>query len=263
MTLSSPFPFLEALEQLAQQKVLPTALSSFELRQQFSNEVMRSSFFSAKNMLEEILDETKRHVQSIIDPQTIQRSDRITPENPQGNVTVGFDPATARLEIKKLYEKLGYDPGDARGTIQDLSSEARINLVLKTNVELAQGAGNFLKSNDPAQVEDFPCQELVRFGDRKEPRDWQQRWLIAAQVVGDVDAVAAMPRMIARKDSPIWQELGNADDGLGNPFPPFAFQSGMWVQEVSREEAVKLGVIDPQDQVRPQTIQAGEIFFKE
>jgi hypothetical protein len=37
------------------------------------------------------------------------------------------------------------------------------------------------------------------------------------------------------------------DDGLGNPYPPFAWNSGMWIQDVSLAEALDLGVMQPGD----------------
>ena len=62
--------------------------------------------------------------------------------------------------------------------------------------------------------------------------------------------------MIALKDDPVWEQLGSSDlfdDGLDNPYPPFAFNSGMDVQDVDRDEAIKLGLIDRDTQVVPQS----------
>jgi hypothetical protein len=70
-------------------------------------------------------------------------------------------------------------------------------------------------------------------------------------------------RMVARKDSPIWDSLGDSDlfdDGLDNPFPPFAFNSGMWTEEISRDEAVELGLIDEGDKVEPQELNLESLF---
>jgi len=53
--------------------------------------------------------------------------------------------------------------------------------------------------------------------------------------------------MIALKNSDIWDRLGDSNtfpDALGNPYPPFAFNSGMGVEDVSRTEAEQLGVIE-------------------
>ena len=54
--------------------------------------------------------------------------------------------------------------------------------------------------------------------------------------------------MIALKNSDIWDRLGDSTtfpDALGNPYPPFAFNSGMGVEDISRAEAERLGVIEP------------------
>jgi hypothetical protein len=70
--------------------------------------------------------------------------------------------------------------------------------------------------------------------------------------------LAETGRMIALKDSEIWQALGDGEDGstdtLGNPFPPFAFLSGMGVRDIGYTEAVALGVIEPGEKVEPQKL---------
>jgi|GEM_PF-3377016 len=61
-------------------------------------------------------------------------------------------------------------------------------------------------------------------------------------------------RMIARKDSPIWSELGssaNFDDALDVEYPPFAFNSGMWVRDIDRDEALALGLIEADTVIEP------------
>ena len=59
--------------------------------------------------------------------------------------------------------------------------------------------------------------------------------------------------MIALKSDPVWQTIGDSTlfpDALGNPYPPFAFNSGMWVRDVSREDAIALGLMAATDPVR-------------
>ena len=57
--------------------------------------------------------------------------------------------------------------------------------------------------------------------------------------------------MVALKTSPIWAALGNGAGGyrdtLGNPFPPFAYGSGLAWADVSRDEAIELGLISSSD----------------
>jgi hypothetical protein len=259
MPLRSPTPFREALAQLAARGILPTNMSAAEISA-MEAAARRRSFLSARTLIEELLESYKANVEAIIAPRQVTREGRL--------VTEGLDLATARMETKQLLRGLGYSPDPAkRGTLQDLSSDPRINLVLETNTQLTQGAGHFIQGNDPDVVGSFPCWELVRFEDRKEKRDWPARWRIAAQVAGDANAarvLAETGRMIARKDSGIWQALGDGaggfTDGLGNPFPPFAFKSGMWVQDVSFEESEALGLVTLSTRVQPRSIDAGEIF---
>ena len=53
--------------------------------------------------------------------------------------------------------------------------------------------------------------------------------------------------LVALKNSPIWQALGDGvggyNDTLGNPYPPFAFDSGMAWVGVDRSECIKLGLV--------------------
>jgi hypothetical protein len=118
-------------------------------------------------------------------------------------------------------------------------------------------------------VDEWPALELFRAEDRLRPRGdpsykgdasigWGDRWQEAARASGDDDALACYQkfgRMVALKDSPIWDELGNEwEDSLGNPFPPFAFGSGMDVEQIGREEAIALGLMDDTDSVAPRAI---------
>lgn len=262
MTFTSPNPFAEALAFIARKRSLPTALSSAEMRQRFTTQALNASMISARTMQTNILDAYRTNVEAIVFPQTIQRADRITDTNPEGNVSVALDAGTARMQLKALHRQNGYtpDPEDA-GTLKDLASDARINLVLDTNKDIALGLGWYVQGQDQAVLDAFPCQELIRVEARNKVRDWPTRWLAAANSVGDTDALriyGETQRMIARKDSPIWQALGDGaggyKDSLGNPFPPFAFSSGEGVRDVSYTESVELGAIKAGDQIEPQPL---------
>lgn len=264
--MTPPLPFREALQHLLSKQVMPTSMGSAEIAA-LDASVRRQSFFSARTLLEDLIQQYKADVESIINPQRVQRADRVTPDNPEGWVTEGLDPATARLRAQQLLDSLGYDPGEDRGTIKDLRSRARIDLVVKTNTELAQGAGHFVKQNDPELVDAFPALELTRYEQRHEPRDWQQRWILAAQVAGDPQAYGALGnhgRLVALKSSGIWQALGDGAGGytdtLGNPYPPFAFGSGMWTQEVDREDAEALGLLQRLEVAAPAQFDFGSLF---
>jgi hypothetical protein len=246
MTFEQPVPFREAVRQAVSRKVLPTNLSSADLAG-LSRGILRSSMTSARTTLSGLLDNYKSGIASIVDPKQVTRLGQPL------TVTEGFNPASLRGFIKDYLKSISYAPAAGEeGTIKDLSSDGRIDLVIKTNVETAQGAGKFIQGNlDEDVVDLWPAWELVRYEQRKVERDWSARWRIAAQVAGDAKAAACLElqgRMCALKSSDIWQALGDGEGGytdtLGNPYPPFAFQSGMWCDDVSREEAEELGLLE-------------------
>ena len=148
-------------------------------------------------------------------------------------------------ESRKLLERMLKDqnyqplPGQ-EGTIKDLASMRRIQTSLRTNVSLLQGWGQKNRGLLGGAVSAFPGWELVRFLSRKVPRgDWPERFERAG---GELSAGG---RMIALKDDPVWEELGNGDDdSIGCDYPPFAWGSGMAWRQVSRREMLALGLID-------------------
>ncbi len=259
MITDSPIPFSEAVKHLASKEVLPTSMTSAQLKS-VDAALRRQSLFSAQTMLEGYLEKIKSVIESVLNPTTGEREGQ--------PVNVGLNPATAREQLREALTEIGYEPEAGKtGTIEDLASSKRLNLVVKTNVELAQGAGKFIQSNSDEEVVDlYPAWELVRYEDRKEPRDWETRWRIAAETAGDASAMAGMSegRMVALKSSDIWQELGDGaggyDDGLGNPYPPFAFNSGMWTEDVSRDDAEELGLLEPGEKAEAADFDFSSLF---
>ncbi len=229
MILSAPMPFHEALNAHEIKSLLPTTGDSAALRA-LDADVKRRALFSATVSSAE-------HLQKI--------SDVVN-----GILTGQLDQASGRLQIKQLLAAAGYEPSEElAGGLQDLSSDRRINLQIETNVQTAQGFGWFAQGNRPGALLAFPAQELVReIVPKGAERDWAERWTKAGgQFYGS--------RMIALKNDPVWDKLGDSslfDDGLDNPWPPFAFNSGMGVRDIGYTEAVELGVMEPGTSVMPQ-----------
>jgi len=250
MALENAQPFQEANDVLAQKQILATKMSTAQLRD-LDRWIRFQSFFSARTAEADYLDEAKSTIESILNPKPDERG-----------VTTGMNPAYARQALKDFLQKIGYQPDpDKRGSLQDLSSDARINLVVKTNVEMAQGAGNWIQSQDAAVLDQFPADELFRLEARTKHRDWVNRFRIAGDqsgfAIGDGWTITPDGRMIALKNHPIWEELGssdNFDDALDQPWPPFAFNSGMWVRDVDRTEAIAAGIMDRGEIIKPRSI---------
>ncbi len=97
----------------------------------------------------------------------------------------------------------------------------------RSGVRLSQ----FRPGTDPEVLDAYPAGELVHVKNGTEPYDWKTRWL-------EFDGKIHGGRMIALKGDPIWLKISD----FGHPHPPFAFASGMDMVDVSRVEAVGLGL---------------------
>lgn len=144
------------------------------------------------------------------------------------------DLSKIRMMIRDDLRRANYapEPGQAN-TIHDLFSQARLDVIIKTNVAQARGYMQYAEGMSPGAFAAFPAQEFTRIRHSNTPRkDWPQRWAKAGgKTYGG--------RMIALKDDPVWERLSV----FGNPFPPFDWGSGMGVLDVDRKTAIQLGLV--------------------
>ena len=244
---TKPLSWLEGIRRLAARKVLPTTLGTEDLRR-LGGDVKRWGIFSAKianaDALQEINDVVTEVVRGITPKDeetfTVTQKDGTTYEKRKKPLQLSIPDAKLRLRDK--FRELGVTVENPAkiGTIEDPESDARLQLIVTTQEELAQGYGRFIANQDPDLLDLWPCQELVRISPSLVQRDWKERWARCGGHFYD-------GRMIALKNADIWDKLGDSNtfpDALGNPYPPFAFNSGMDVRNVSREDAEQLGVIE-------------------
>lgn len=246
----------EALKQWRSRQIFETDLGSADLRT-FSRELLNRSIFSARVTNAEFLQE----VADVVDDMLAGK----------------INQATGRLRLLRKLKELGYDPAIGfpddmaqippaeRGSLQDLSSQQRLDLILETNMRMAAGYAQVLAGNTPYALREYPAWELVRLYHRDVPRGspdsrsigWEQRWQDAGGAVGAFDhpITAVESPMIARKDSPIWQALGDGaggySDTLGNPYPPFAFRSGKAWRPVARAQCAELRLVTGEESSAP------------
>ncbi len=222
MIFDKPIAFAEAIASRAVKSALPTELGSRELSS-LAPELRERAMFSARTTNAGYLEKINSLITDLVDGKT--------------------DQATVRLRLQEGLQEFDYQPSvDERGTLRDLSSDARLNLIIETNARQAQGYGYWQQGQDEDLLFAFPAQELFRAESRKVERDWSRRWQEAGGEFFDGG------RMIALKDDSIWTEIS----AFGTPYPPFDFNSGMDVRDISRREAIALGVIDAQEKVAPQ-----------
>lgn len=222
----------DALAAAQKRGLLPTSLSTKELRE-LGAQVLARSVFSAKASNAIFVSDLKKVIDQLA----------------AGDIGEG----QARTALWEVLDLLGYDsekggfPGEElepalKGTLQDLKSFRRRDLIVRTQRDLMQGAGDQMRGQEPDRLSEFPAWELVRVLDVAVPRDWPSRWRIAG------GSPTPDGRLIALKGDPIWGELGSYDnfqDALGVDHPPFAFNSGMGWREISGEEARAMGITGP------------------
>ena len=213
-------------EQILAKAILPTGLSSEEIRDTIAPEIRRRSFFSARTAEAEYLVKA-RQVCADVAAGKIGQSE-------------------ARFQLEGFLDSVGWPaPGNASGDITDLGSIARLDLIIDTQRDMAHSVA-LLDAQTDANLDEFPAWRLTRFGTREVPRKWGERWAAAFSACGG-EGCARNGEMVALKGSPVWEHLGAGAGGykdtLGNPFPPFAFNSGMDWESVDREEAEGLGLV--------------------
>lgn len=148
------------------------------------------------------------------------------------------DLSKIRMMIRDDLRRANYTPEPGQeNTIHDLFSQARLDVIIKTNVAQARGYMQYAEGTSPGAFAAFPAQEFTRIAHRRNQRqDWPQRWAKAGgKTYGG--------RMIALKDDPVWERLSV----FGNPFPPFDWGSGMGVLDVDRKTAIQLGLISDEE----------------
>lgn len=146
----------------------------------------------------------------------------------------GVDISEARKLMRADLDRAHYQPDPGKeGTIKDLYSKARLDVILKHNLRQARGMIQRARGMTPGAFAAFPAQEFKRTHKRQtERKDWPERWHKAGgKVYGG--------RMIALKTDPVWERLSV----FGNPFPPFDWGSGMGVIGVDRKTAIELGLV--------------------
>jgi hypothetical protein len=245
MKFTEPIDFDAALDLLRAREAMPTRLGTAELRP------LRAALGQRALLLARVT--SARYVQAVKDTVLALLNGTI-------------NRATARLELKELLDEMGYTPeagfpGEpsvppAESELQNLRSDRRIELILRTETALAANRAYQIAGQTDTALHLWPAWELLRVQPREVPRglrlergslvedpgeDWPARW----QAVG---GTLYQGRMIAAKDDPIWDEIGstrNFSDALDSDVPPFAFGSGYGLRQVPRAECIALGVIPP------------------
>lgn len=210
--------------------LLPTDFGSDEIKARYAREILQRSILSARMSAAHYLAKIRE----------------VTTALAAGRINA----ADARAQLLAVLEQMGHSPQDAGG-LRNPASIRRLNLILDTQTQMASSVATLSEQTD-ATLYQWPAWELTRMETRAVPRaDWMQRWTAAGNSVGWDGALKRS--FIALKSSPIWQALGDGvggfKDTLGNPYPPFAYSSGMNWREVDRDTCEKLGLLKSNQQI--------------
>lgn len=245
LTLTGSDAITQAMRLAVERDLLPTELGSAEL-QEITMRMKERVFFSARTSNLWYLDRLKALVERYVKGEGKDN-----------------DLAQLRVEARRLLAQAGYTPeagfpGDealgippaTAGSLRDLSSEKRLNLIYDTQAQLMRGQG--LKLRGAKRADRYPAWELVRVAkfNSEYQREWKKRWDIASDNVDGLGTLnlkleTGSSRLIALKSSPIWLALGSSalfPDAVNADHPPFAFNSGMGWREVPLEEAEEFGL---------------------
>jgi hypothetical protein len=214
MMFASPRPFREALDAQTVKVLLPTTLRSDMLAQippALRERALFSSGVTNADVLQQIDDGLKR----IVSGETTE--------------------SAVQSELRVLVDRLG---------VEELQSDARLKLIVETNTDLARGYGSWRQSQQQVILDEFPAWEFFRAEERKEPREWPDRWAAAGGEFFPGPADYPDGRMIALKNDPIWTAIS----AFGLPYAPFDFNSGMDLEDVDRDECERLGLLAAADE---------------
>lgn len=135
-------------------------------------------------------------------------------------------------EMQKKAMELGLGPL-GKTPITDVRNESRLKLIFDTNRKAAQDYGNFKQGMDPDVLNEFPCQRFIRVARVDEPRPSHE----------------AHKGEVHRKDDlQFWIDM-NPDFGV--PWGPWGFNSQMGVEDVGRDEAESMGLVQPGEVIQP------------
>lgn len=218
MIFPHPVTLKEAMETRAARAILPTDMSA-KMLSTLPREVRERAIFSAGVQNVDFMTQAKEAIDKMVSGVT--------------------DRATQRTMLKQLAERF---------ELTALQADSRLNLILDTQVKMANGFGSWIEGQHPSILLMWPASELYRAEDRKEPRDWPARWEEAGGEFYPGDADYARGRMIALKSDPIWTDISAFD----LPYAPFDYNSGMDLRDIDRDEAVELGLIDEDDTQNPE-----------
>lgn len=230
--IKKPTKFAEAIRKLGSKTPLAVALSS-EQWQTMPDDIRDNAFFTANVSSAKMLTQLKGKLMTFL-----EQTKEMTRSGETSLAVGGRSDFVAQMQDWALKNGMGdpLPPGVGRGErglipeIKDIASNRRLKLIFDTQIRQSYAKGSLKFSTQPEIVNTWPAWRFVRDGYVKEAR-------------GDHSQHEGEVRL--KSDDAYWAARNKpSDGGFGVPHGPWGFNSQMGVEEVSRTEAIRLGLID-------------------
>ena len=240
--LIKPLKFQEAIKRLGKKKPVARKLSSKQWAA-MPTQIRERAYFTANVESMKFLNRSKKMIKDYLSG---AREMVTTPDGRRVSALKKTGRADFVYEMQKLAKQTGMGnvlpPGEdmSRDMItrtKDIASETRLNLIFDTQTQQAQSYGYYKQGQDPAILDAYPAQRFIRAEQRKDPRPLHK----------------SNRNEVRRKDDmEFWLRM-NAQSigGFAVPFGPWGFNSGMDVEDVRRDKAIQMGLIEKNEQVLP------------
>lgn len=234
MELVKPVPYQEALDKLGRETVRTSGLTSSQWRD-VPLALRENAFFSSRVENARFLQRARDSINGFV------AESRETLDNGQVALKTGSRAQFVRdMQQFAVAEGMGpVDPKDS-GTIKDIRSQKRLELIFDTKTRQAHDYGYWKQGQDPDILDEFPAQRFIRIQPVKEPRDYHIQFEDQVRLKSDVA---------------FWT-IVNQDFGV--PWGPWGWGCGHDVEDVARDEAESLGLLTPDQAVEPATEQMNE-----
>jgi hypothetical protein len=234
MQFVKPAPFTEAVDKLDSKTVVGSGLNS----EQWSNvplALRERGFFSSQIESVRFLQRGRDSLADFL------QGNRETLDNGQTALKTGSRADFIKqMQDFAIAEGMGpLDPAD-EGSIKDIRTERRLGLIFDVQTRQAQDYGYWKQGMDVDVLNAYPAQRFIRETPVKEPRDYHQLHENEVQLKTNLG---------------FWMAL-NHDFKV--PWGPWGWGCGHTVEDVDRAEAVRIGLLKPDQEVKPADLDFNE-----
>lgn len=230
--INIPLVFKEAIDFILNKDVVPESEWDNQYWKDQEDDVTLRAFWSSRVENARFLD----RAQSFLFDELIGTTEEVTgPDGIQRTALRAGGRANFVRQTREFMVKEGMVSGEdeffdvENKDITDIRSENRLRLIYDTNIRQAYGFGQWKQGQHPAILKRFPAQRFVRDRQVMEPRPRHY------DSEGDVRL---------KSDTEYWAGYQNDPEigGFNVPWAPFGFRSGMGLEDVTKEEAITLGL---------------------